>query len=113
MSEDLAAFRAETRAWLEAHCPPEMREPVRSDKDVCWGGRKARFSSAAQKQWLDIMGARGWTVPDWPKEYGGGGLSAAVPGGRGRPVAQFSASVPIVALLPILTSSIMQTFGPI
>ncbi len=23
------------------------------------------------------MGARGWTVPDWPAEYGGGGLSAA------------------------------------
>ncbi len=66
MSEDLTAFRAETRAWLKANCPPEMREPVRSDKDVCWGGRKARFSSAAQKQWLDIMGARGWTVPDWP-----------------------------------------------
>ena len=25
---DLAAFRTETRAWLEANCPPEMREPV-------------------------------------------------------------------------------------
>uniref|UniRef100_UPI003CFAF275 hypothetical protein n=1 Tax=Sphingomonas sp. DC1200-1 TaxID=2804660 RepID=UPI003CFAF275 len=24
---DLDTFRAETRAWLEAHCPPEMREP--------------------------------------------------------------------------------------
>ena len=23
------------------------------------------------------MAARGWTVPDWPKDYGGGGLSAA------------------------------------
>jgi alkylation response protein AidB-like acyl-CoA dehydrogenase len=23
------------------------------------------------------MASRGWTVPDWPKEYGGGGLSAA------------------------------------
>ena len=21
--------------------------------------------------------ARGWTVPDWPKDYGGGGLSPA------------------------------------
>jgi hypothetical protein len=25
---DLEAFRAETRAWLEANCPPEMRLPV-------------------------------------------------------------------------------------
>jgi alkylation response protein AidB-like acyl-CoA dehydrogenase len=23
------------------------------------------------------MGSRGWTAPDWPSEYGGGGLSAA------------------------------------
>src|SRR3546814_12797413 len=26
---------------------------------------------------MDAMGARGWTVPDWPKAYGGGGLTAA------------------------------------
>ena len=75
--DDLESFRAETRAWLEANCPPEMREPVRSEEDACWGGRNATFSSPAQKQWLDVMVARGWTVPDWPKAYGGGGLNAA------------------------------------
>jgi alkylation response protein AidB-like acyl-CoA dehydrogenase len=74
---DLDAFRAETRAWLAENCPPEMREPVRSDTDVCWGGRNFQPSSSAQKDWLDRMAARGWTVPDWPKQYGGGGLSAA------------------------------------
>jgi len=73
----LDIFRSETRAWLEANCPPEMRLAVRSEKDACWGGRKFKFQSQAQKQWLDAMAARGWTVPDWPKEYGGGGLSAA------------------------------------
>ena len=31
---DLDTFRSETRAWLEANCPPEMREPVRSEKDA-------------------------------------------------------------------------------
>ena len=36
---DLDSFRAETRAWLEANCPAEMREPIRSEDDVCWGGR--------------------------------------------------------------------------
>jgi acyl-CoA dehydrogenase len=71
---DLAAFRAETRAWLEANCPEEMRAPVASDSDICWGGRKWRFKSEAQKLWLDRMAARGWTVPEWPKAYGGGGL---------------------------------------
>ncbi|MBO9623043.1 MAG: acyl-CoA dehydrogenase family protein [Sphingomonas sp.] len=74
---DLDRFRAETRAWLEANCPPSMREPVRSDKDVVWGGRNAGFAHPDQKLWLDRMAARGWTVPDWPKEYGGGGLSPA------------------------------------
>lgn len=72
----LDAFRRETRAWLEANCPPEMRQPARSEADVCWGGKRFRFQSEAQRQWLQRMGERGWTVPTWPREYGGGGLSA-------------------------------------
>jgi alkylation response protein AidB-like acyl-CoA dehydrogenase len=74
---DLESFRSETRAWLEANCPPEMREPVRDESDACWGGRNPTFKSPAQKQWMEVMAARGWTVPDWPTEYGGGGLSPA------------------------------------
>jgi acyl-CoA dehydrogenase len=74
---DLDTFRAETRAWLEANCPAEMREPVRDESDMCWGGRNALFKNDAQKRWLELMAGRGWTVPDWPKEYGGGGLSPA------------------------------------
>jgi alkylation response protein AidB-like acyl-CoA dehydrogenase len=77
VSADLETFRAETRAWLEANCPVEMRQPFRSDADICWGGRRFTFGSEAQKLWLDRMAERGWTVPDWPKEYGGGGLSPA------------------------------------
>ena len=73
---DLDSFRAETRAWLEANCPPEMRTPIRSEADVCWGGRNWTFQSDAQRHWLEAMAERGWTVPDWPKDYGGGGLSA-------------------------------------
>ena len=74
---DLDQFRVATRIWLEANCPAEMRQPMHSEKDICWGGRNWIFQSEAQKSWLDAMGARGWTVPDWPKDYGGGGLSAA------------------------------------
>ena len=50
---DLDAFRAEPRAWLEANCPAEMREPVREEGDVCWGGRNWVFKNDAQKQWLE------------------------------------------------------------
>ena len=74
---DLDAFRAETRAWLEANCPPEMREPIRDEDDVCWGGRNFVFKNAAQKAWLEACVAKGYTVPDWPKPYGGAGLAPA------------------------------------
>lgn len=70
----LSRFRQETRAWLEANCPPEMRRPAGED-DQCWGGRRCKYTSDAQRVWLERMGARGWTVPTWPREYGGGGLS--------------------------------------
>ena len=68
---DLQVFREETRNWLEANCPPEMRKPG----DVAWGGRNAQFSHPDQKIWLERMGEKGWTCPTWPSEYGGGGLS--------------------------------------
>ncbi len=50
---------------------------MRSEADACWGGRNWTFQSDAQRQWLERMAERGWTVPDWPKDYGGGGLSPA------------------------------------
>ncbi len=74
---DLESFRAGTRAWLETNCPPEMREPMRDESDACWGGRNPTFKNPAQKRWMEVMAARGWTVPDWPTDYGGGGLSPA------------------------------------
>jgi acyl-CoA dehydrogenase len=76
MSDDLETFRSGARTWLEANCPPEMREPIRAEGDLCWGGRNWTFQSDAQRRWLEAMAERGWTVPDWPKDYGGGGLSA-------------------------------------
>jgi len=72
--DDLETFGKETRAWLEANCPPEMRRPVQ-EEDACWGGRHWVFQSDAQRIWLERMAERGWTVPEWPREYGGGGLS--------------------------------------
>ena len=75
--ESLESFRAECRAWLEANCPPEMRQPVTSENDTCWGGRNFVFQSEAQRTWMLRMAEQGWTVPDWPREYGGADLSRA------------------------------------
>ncbi len=74
---DLDAFRQQTRAWLEENCPQSMRTPATSDEDACWGGRRFTFKNDDQRIWLERMAERGWTAPDWPVEYGGGGLSQA------------------------------------
>ena len=71
-------FRADTRAWLEANCPPEMREPVRNENDACWGGRnfrsiRARPRSSGWSGWRSAAGP----CPTGPAAYGGGGLSPA------------------------------------
>jgi acyl-CoA dehydrogenase len=67
-------FKAGVREWLEANCPQSMRRPIRSDADLCWGGRNWTFTSDDQRLWLERMAAKGWTAPTWPVEYGGGGL---------------------------------------
>ncbi|MEM6900734.1 MAG: acyl-CoA dehydrogenase family protein [Pseudomonadota bacterium] len=73
----LDAFRAEARTWLEENCPESMRSPMSSDSDVIWGGRKQEFKNPDAELWLERMGEKGWTAPEWPAEYGGGGLSKA------------------------------------
>jgi alkylation response protein AidB-like acyl-CoA dehydrogenase len=76
MSE-LEAFRAEIRAWIEANCPEEMRLPVQDESDICWGGRNFVFKNDAQKAWMEVCAAKGYTVPDWPVAYGGAGMNPA------------------------------------
>ena len=68
-------FQTEVRDWLEANCPKSIRQPIKSFQDNFWGGRNAKFSSEDQRIWFERMREKEWTVPHWPKEYGGGGLN--------------------------------------
>ena len=70
---DLDQFRLEVRQWLEDNCPESQRKPITRDEQV-WAGRNKSFPSEDAKLWLERMADKGWTVPDWPTEYGGGGL---------------------------------------
>jgi acyl-CoA dehydrogenase len=72
---DLEMFRAETRAWLAENAPAGILNLPASEDYVCWGGRQWVFTSDDQRLWLERMTAKGWTVPEWPKEYGGAGLT--------------------------------------
>lgn len=67
-------FREEVRSWLEANCPASMRTPIIEDEMV-WGGRQETFKNPDSKIWLERMAEKGWTTPEWPKTYGGGGLN--------------------------------------
>ncbi|WP_439141576.1 acyl-CoA dehydrogenase family protein [Planktotalea sp.] len=68
-------FRAELRDWLEQNCPSEMRDGLMTEEGICWGGKDWVFTSDAQRDWLKRCAAKGYTVPTWPVEYGGAGLS--------------------------------------
>ena len=72
--QDIETFRAETRTWLEANCPPAMRQPL-TQEQIVWGGSKVTFGNDDQRVWFERMRDRGWFAPDWPAELGGGGLS--------------------------------------
>jgi alkylation response protein AidB-like acyl-CoA dehydrogenase len=73
MSDSLQAFRAETRDWLEANCPPGAR----GEGQVPSGSTKVPIEDPDVKLWLERMIEKGWTVPTWPAEYGGAGLTTA------------------------------------
>jgi len=68
---DLSTFRESTRAWLDENCPPGARGPG----EVSNGSTKIEIQDPDTRRWLECMVEKGWTVPAWPKEYGGGGLS--------------------------------------
>jgi len=72
--DKLEQFRAETRAWLESNCPESQRQPMTPDQQY-WGGRGVSFPSEDAKHWFERMRERGWIVPEWPSDYGGGSHS--------------------------------------
>jgi alkylation response protein AidB-like acyl-CoA dehydrogenase len=67
---DLDTFRTEARDWLKANFPPALKGR---------GGLMAQEGVGPQggnyEAWRKAMGEKGWGVPTWPTQYGGGGLT--------------------------------------
>ncbi|MCI3952270.1 MAG: mmgC12, partial [Burkholderiales bacterium] len=57
------AFRREARAFFAAHFPDNMRFIMR------------RMRWADMKDWYVAAGREGWLAPNWPREWGGLGLT--------------------------------------
>ena len=58
------AFRAEVRAWLEAHVPSEPLEHFDATRE----------GFEAHREWEKTLKSGDWGMVTWPKEYGGRGL---------------------------------------
>jgi alkylation response protein AidB-like acyl-CoA dehydrogenase len=72
-NQDLEAFRAEARAWLEENFPKSLAGRA-SEYTAMEGGKEL---TGEARTWVERLAERGWGTPTWPAEYGGGGLSAS------------------------------------
>ena len=68
-NQEKEEFRLETRTWLQTNCPEGAKGPGQT----AWGSSKIVLERDVAL-WLERMSERGWTVPTWPKEYGGADL---------------------------------------
>ena len=73
VKSDLDSFRSEVRDWLAANFPASLK-----GKDNAMSAVEGPTNETPeQAAWRKAMGEKGWGVPTWPAEYGGGGLSRA------------------------------------
>ena len=70
-TEELEAFGAEVRAWLDENFPRSLAG--RAGELLRGEGMDTSESDA--RIWAKRLGEKGWATPTWPAEYGGGGLS--------------------------------------
>ena len=82
-TDEQAAFRGEVRALIAERLPDYYRRRVREGlepgPESGWvSDRKSGDAEArrAADEWTAALAGRGWFAPHWPKEYGGGGLTA-------------------------------------
>ncbi|MBY4945605.1 acyl-CoA dehydrogenase family protein [Cupriavidus respiraculi] len=61
------AFREEVRSWLEANLPADIRDKILNHR---------RPNRDDLVRWHKILAAKGWSVPQWPVEFGGTGWNA-------------------------------------
>jgi alkylation response protein AidB-like acyl-CoA dehydrogenase len=70
---EVETFRAEARDWLEANFPKALaKDPMAQVAKM-----SGQPESDDARAWRKAMGDKGWGVPTWPAEYGGGGLTTA------------------------------------
>ncbi|HEY3800691.1 MAG TPA: acyl-CoA dehydrogenase family protein [Caulobacteraceae bacterium] len=105
---ELEAFRAEARSWLEANYPQSLRDDPAPLSAFLGGTGK---SDGDVDLWRKRMGEKGWGVPTWPRQYGGGGLSAAEARVLSEEMARIGAINPIGGMGVIMFGPTLLEYG--
>ena len=69
-TDSVESFRAEARGWIAASFPAALRGQDKALSAIEGPGDPG----ADEEAWRRAMGEKGWGVPTWPEQYGGGGL---------------------------------------
>jgi len=105
---ELDAFRDEARTWLEANFPKALAADPDATIAMAMGGG---VPSEDFKLWQKRMGEKGWGTPTWPKQYGGGGLSAAEARVLQQELTRIGARNPIVGMGPGMFGATLLEYG--
>jgi len=106
-SGDLETFRAQARAWLTDAFPPGLAHT----STPAMGGGVAREATDDDAVWRERMAETGWGVPTWPRQYGGGGLSAAEARVLTEEIARLGAANPIGGMGVMMFGPTLLEYG--
>jgi alkylation response protein AidB-like acyl-CoA dehydrogenase len=106
-ADSIDAFRSDTRAWLAAHFPPSLKGKENPMATV--EGPTALSDDEAA--WKKAFGEKGWGVPTWPTQYGGGGLDRAQTRVLGEEMARIGAWNPIGGMGVMMFGPTLLEYG--
>jgi alkylation response protein AidB-like acyl-CoA dehydrogenase len=104
-------FRAHVRGVLERDVPGVLRGKSSDAKAHVWGGRRVTFGYPESRTWLELAAEHGWTAPRWPRQYGGGGLSAEQASALEAEIARLDLPAPLVGFGLTMIGPTLLQFG--
>jgi alkylation response protein AidB-like acyl-CoA dehydrogenase len=103
----LDAFRKEVRGWLEANFPPSLKGKENPMATV----EGPTALSSEEEAWKKAIGEKGWGVPTWPAQYGGGGLDRGQARVLGEEMARIGAWNPIGGMGVMMFGPTLLEYG--
>ncbi|GAA0330123.1 acyl-CoA dehydrogenase family protein [Sphingomonas oligophenolica] len=106
-ADALEEFRSQARAWLEVNFPPALKGKENPMATV----EGPTEPSADEAAWKKAFGEKGWGVPGWPAQYGGGGLDRAQIRVLGEEMARIGAWNPIGGMGVMMFGPTLLEYG--